>query len=100
MAQLVAIKNGRILTVARDDKLKELRKKKTKVINCSGKTVLPGFIDAHLHFHGFAESLVTVNLAPRNNVRSISDIQDKIKQLSRELPSGTWIKAKDIMNSI
>jgi len=93
-AQRVAIKNGRILAVAEDDNFKELRHKNTKLINCNGRTVLPGFIDPHLHFHGLAESLVTLNLEPCNNVRSISDIQDRIKQLSKELPSGTWIRGR------
>ena len=27
---------------------------KAKIINCDGKTVLPGFIDAHLHLLSFA----------------------------------------------
>ncbi len=94
MAQLVAIKNSKFLAVAKGDRLKELRQKKTKVINCNGKTVLPGFIDPHLHFHGFAESLVTLNLEPCNNVHSISDIQDNIKRLSKELPPGTWIRGR------
>ncbi len=93
-AQWVAIKNGRILAVAEKNSFKELRHKHTKLIHCNGRTVLPGFIDSHLHFHGLAESLVTLNLEPRNNVRSLSDIQDKIGQLSKELPSGTWIRAR------
>jgi predicted amidohydrolase YtcJ len=38
----------------------ELKKKNTKVIDCKGKTILPGFIDAHFHLFGFAESLVTL----------------------------------------
>ena len=92
MAQLVAIKNSEILAVSKDDRLKELRQKNTEVINCNGKTVLPGFVDAHCHLHGFAERLVTLNLDPRNYVRSIPDIQDKIRELSKDLPSGTWMR--------
>ena len=92
IAQLVAIRNGKIEKVAGNDNLKDLRNSKTKVIDCHGKTVLPGFIDAHIHFHGFSERLMTLNLSPRNNVCSISDIRDKISQISKELPSGTWIR--------
>ena len=93
-AQLVAIKNGRILSVGRNKDLDELRQKKTKVINGKSKTILPGFIDVHFHLLAFAESLVTVNLKPQNNVRSISDIQAKIRELSQELPPGTWIRGR------
>jgi len=93
-AKWIAIQEGQILAVGGNDQLKEFRYKNTEMINCKGKTVLPGFIDAHLHFYGFAESLVTLNLEPRNHVRSISDIQTKIRSSSQNLPSGTWIRGK------
>ena len=89
---LIAIQDGKIQNVANGGGFEDLRNSKTKVIDCHGKTVLPGFIDAHIHFHGFSERLTALNLSPRNNVRSISDIRDKISQISKELPSGTWIR--------
>jgi predicted amidohydrolase YtcJ len=91
-AQLVAIRNGKIQSVARNDSLKDLRNSKTKVIDCRGKTVLPGFIDTHVHLHGFAERLITLNLNPHNQVRSISEIQDRIREISKRLPLGSWIR--------
>lgn len=93
-AQLIAIKNGKILAVSKNDDLKELRHKDTKVVDCNGKAVLPGFIDAHCHIPSFVESFLTLNLDPRNKIRSISDIQVKIQQLSQGLPPGTWIRGK------
>jgi predicted amidohydrolase YtcJ len=93
-AKRVAIRDGKISAVAGNDKLKGLRHKNTEVIDCKGETVLPGFIDAHFHLHGFAESLVTLNLEPRNNVRSISEMQERIKQLSQKIPPGTWIRGR------
>ena len=63
-------------------------------IDCKGKTVLPGFIDAHLHLHALAESHVTLNLEPHHNVQSISDIQTKIRNYSQKLPPGTWIRGR------
>jgi predicted amidohydrolase YtcJ len=93
-AQLVAIENSKILYVGGNTRLNELKHKKTKVIDCNGKTVLPGFIDAHCHLGALAESFVTLNLDPRNNVRSIFDIQTKIRSSSQDLPSGTWIRGK------
>lgn len=93
-AQLVAVKNGKILAVTTNDDLKKFKKRKTKTIDCKGKTVLPGFIDAHCHLHSFAESFVTLNLEPHNNVRSISDIQTRIQDLSQQLPSGTWVRGR------
>jgi predicted amidohydrolase YtcJ len=92
--KLVAIRNNRILAVGKNQDLKENKTKTAKIIDCKGKTVLPGFIDAHVHLHSFAESFVTLNLEPHNNVRSILDIQRKIRKLSQQLPEGTWIKGR------
>lgn len=94
IAEIIAIHNGKVLAVGETWRLKELKKRNTNVVDCRGKTVLPGFIDAHFHFLAFAECLVTLNLEPRNHVRSISDIQDKIRELSQTLPSGTWIRGR------
>jgi predicted amidohydrolase YtcJ len=93
-AKWVAIQDGKILAVGENGQLKELRHRSTEVINCNGGTVLPGFIDAHLHFHGLSENLVTLNLEHRNHVHSISDIQMKIRDRSQTVSPGTWIRGK------
>lgn len=89
----VAVKEGKILAVEDADCLMQLKTERTEVINLSGKTVLPGFIDAHLHFRAFAESLVVLNLDPHKGFCSISDIKDKIREQAKKLPRGTWIRA-------
>ena len=93
-AEGVLIKNGKILSAATNNALKKWDEAKATKIDCKGKTVLPGFIDAHLHLHALAESYVTLNLEPRHNVRSIPDIQNKIKDYSQPLPSGAWIRGR------
>ena len=93
-AEGVLIKNGKILSASTNDALKKWDRIKATAIDCKGKTVLPGFIDAHCHLHALAESYVTLNLEPHHNVRSISDIQTKIKDFSQKLPSGTWIRGR------
>ena len=52
-ANLVAIKNGKILLVAGNEELESVRGVGTKVIDCRGKTVIPGFNDAHCHVISF-----------------------------------------------
>jgi predicted amidohydrolase YtcJ len=93
-AEGVLIKNGKILSATTNDALKKWDRMKATTIDCKGKTVLPGFIDAHCHLHALAESHVTLNLEPHHDVRSISDIQTKIRDVSQELPSGTWIRGR------
>ena len=93
-ARLVAIQDGKISAVSSNEIIVDLKKRNTKLIDCKGKTILPGFIDAHFHLFGFAESLITLNLEPQNGIHSMSDIQKKIREESQQLPPRTWIRGR------
>jgi len=92
-ADTLAIKDGRIMAVGARDKLKRLINSRTEVVDLHGKTVLPGFIDAHLHLRALAESLVSLNISPESGVSSIGHIKERIYQESLRCPPGTWIRA-------
>lgn len=93
-ARVVAIKDGKILYVGGDKYAGESPGTGSEVIDLKGKTVLPGFIDPHCHLFAFAEGFITLNLRPQNNVRSISDIQERIRRTSSGLAEGAWIRGK------
>jgi len=92
-ARLVAIRKNRIQTVTDNDALKYLKDRHTRVIDCDGKTVLPGFCDAHFHLRSSAASLVTLDLSNQAKVQSISDIQTGIREFSKKLAPGMWVRA-------
>ena len=48
-AEALAIKNGKFVAVGANKDVEHLAGPGTKVINLAGKTVVPGFIDAHIH---------------------------------------------------
>jgi predicted amidohydrolase YtcJ len=91
-SRLVAIKNSKILSVSPNDALNDFRGAGTRLIDCQGKTIFPGFHDAHCHFVAFAESLLTLDLGPAI-VNSIADIKDRVHESARNLPAGSWIRA-------
>ena len=91
-AQFVAIRDSKILAVGENEDLKEFRGSKTRVVDCHGRTILPGFNDAHCHFVALAKSMVNLNLGPVK-VHSIRDIQKGIGELAQNLPPGSWIRA-------
>ena len=93
-AAWVATENDEILKTGYGKDWKNLRNKNTYIIDCRGKTVIPGLIDAHLHLVSYAKSLVTLDLSPGKNVHSISAVQSIIKNSSRNRPSGQWILAR------
>lgn len=92
-ANTVLIGAGRIISLNNED-LRGEKRGKIEVVDCRGGTVVPGFIDAHCHLRAYAQSLVTLNLEPRSGVCSIDDIGNMIRNLSRTLPPGAWIRGR------
>jgi len=93
-AGLVAIKGNKIWLVGDDDRLGGVRGAKTKLIDCRGKTLVPGFNDAHCHTFGFIRKLGSIDLSPPS-VRSIADIKAAVRERARSIPAGNWITATD-----
>lgn len=61
-ASAVAIRDGRIVAVGSDAAVLRLRGPRTEVRDLRGRTVLPGFTDAHTHVAEYGESLRRVDL--------------------------------------
>ncbi|GAI35756.1 unnamed protein product, partial [marine sediment metagenome] len=93
-AELVAIKGDKILLVAGGERLESVRGAKTKIIDCQGKTVVPGFNDAHCHIFSFIRMLLSINLSP-SSVSSISDIKAAIRHQAQNTPPGKWLTGTD-----
>ena len=87
-AQAVAIIDGRFFAVGDDKEILTLATGRTKKIDLGGKTVVPGFIDAHSHpgSSGF-QHLREVDC----DLRSIKDIQDAIRKRASQTPKGNWV---------
>lgn len=87
-AEAVAIKGDSILKVGSNDEVKPLISKTTRVIDLNGKTVLPGFIDTHVHLVDFARLLMWLDVT---NVDSIVELQRRLKEhISKSAPC-KWI---------
>jgi predicted amidohydrolase YtcJ len=94
VAGLVAVKGDWISAVAQDASPGSPADHECIRIDCRGKVLLPGFVDAHCHLAAYAESLVSLDLSPGSGVRSVTDIQDKIRNFCVRAPEGSWIRGK------
>jgi predicted amidohydrolase YtcJ len=92
-AQLVAIHNSRIQAVAKNTEIKNLRHTHTQVIDCGGRTLLPGFCDTHFHLLSSAVSAATLDVSRQAKVHSIADLQTRIHEFSENVKPGAWIRA-------
>jgi hypothetical protein len=88
-ANMVAVKDGKILRVSSNDDSNHFTGRK---MNCGGKTLIPGFNDAHCHILAFASSLLSVDCTP-SSVSSITDIKDRIRKRVQTASDGEWIRA-------
>ncbi|MCJ7763100.1 amidohydrolase [Candidatus Bathyarchaeota archaeon] len=87
-AEAIAIRKDRIVKVGASEEITQLIGKSTKVIRLNGKTVVPGFIDTHIHVADFGRFLTWVDL---RDVQSIKEMQSSIKERVRRTPTGKWI---------
>jgi len=93
-ARMVAIGDGRIIGVGSNEEREAFQGSATKLINCEGKTVIPGFHDAHMHIFSVISSLLSLDCSP-SSASSIVDIQRLIAQKAMQVPAGEWIKGSE-----
>ena len=49
VAESFAVKNGRVTSIGTNNDMEMLSTNTTKIIDLEGMTIVPGFIDAHIH---------------------------------------------------
>lgn len=88
-AQALAVIRDRIVAIGTNDEIKKLATSGTKKIDIGGKTVTPGFIDAHSHP---ASAGVSHIRSVDCDLRSIKAIKDAIHARTLKTPPGQWIR--------
>jgi predicted amidohydrolase YtcJ len=94
IAQAVAVTGDRVQAVGTDAEITALAGPGTRVVDLAGKTLVPGFVDAHSHFPvsgQIALYRVDVNSPPIGTVRTIDDIIEKLKKKAATTPKGEWV---------
>jgi predicted amidohydrolase YtcJ len=87
-AQGVAIADDRIIQVGSKGDVQGCIGKDTKVIDLKGKTVVPGFIDTHIHVSDLASVLSWIDLS---NISSIEGLKALIGACAKNTSKGKWI---------
>jgi predicted amidohydrolase YtcJ len=82
-AEAVAVKDGRIAAVGSRRAVEDAQKgAATRMVDLAGRTMIPGFIDAHGHMWGAGVQAMAANLLPPPDgpVRSIAGLQAQLRQ--------------------
>lgn len=90
-ASAVGVIGDRIAIVGTEEEvLRELPD--AERLDVGGRTVLPGFIDAHNHYLATGESLGWVDVR-YPGVATVEDLVARIAEAARQTPAGAWVRA-------
>ena len=88
--EAIHIKDGKIYSIGKYDKIIKEKEETTKLIDLKGKTLMPSFIDAHSHITGVAN---TFNIVSLNECKSFSEIINVMKKALRnkKIDDNHWL---------
>ncbi len=87
IAEAVAIRDGKFLALGSDQRIRALAGPNTRQIDLRGKSVVPGFIDTHNHYNGYAERGLIPRVIFQNRAQWVKDI----KKLVDAAQPGEWV---------
>jgi predicted amidohydrolase YtcJ len=67
--------------------------KEATVIDLAGKTIVPGFIEGHVHLLNYAYSLTKINCADVSSIKEMIDAGQKYI-VDRKIPKGQWVQGR------
>ena len=89
-AQAIAIDSasGRILAVGTNDEVRSVSRAHGELVDLHGKTVLPGFIDAHIHLLDTAHRAYYIDAG---TCTSEDEVAALVRQRAAQIPLGKWV---------
>jgi predicted amidohydrolase YtcJ len=93
VAEAVSVRRDRIEAVGSTDEIMALVADDTEVVDLRGRTLLPGFVDAHGHFPGSGVSQVSADLTspPVGDKLTIADVLDALREEAVRKEPGEWV---------
>ena len=87
--EALAIRDGRVLAVGRSDEMRKRAGPNATIVDLSGRTVIPGLIDSHMH--AVRAGLFFGREVNWTGVKSIPEAMARIAAKARATPAGQWI---------
>lgn len=91
LAEAVVVKDGIIQYVGDSEQALKWQGNHTEIINLNGKTLMPGFIESHIHPIEYAINLLEIDCRA-SMTPSIDAILEKVKEKAEVLSENEWIR--------
>jgi predicted amidohydrolase YtcJ len=90
--EAMAIRDGKIIALGTNDEIMKAYEGEEE-LNAQGKTIYPGFIDAHAHFVNYGFSLQQVDLT---GTKSWQECIEKVKAFikNKNIQTGAWVQGR------
>ena len=98
-ASSVSFKDGRIIAVGDEKSVRETSGPDAEVIDCGGRTILPGFIEPHFHFFPCASLERFENVGPFR-FETVQEAIDQLKKLAEAAQPDEWIMGRQFDPSL
>jgi predicted amidohydrolase YtcJ len=92
----VRVRHGRVAAVGADGQALAGRTSRTEVVDLRGRTVLPGFVDSHTHFHRFAILRRHFIDFDDPGVTELRDVLAAVASRVAQKPPEAWIEGDNL----
>lgn len=90
--EAVAVTDNQIVMVGTNEEVKQLIGSQTEVVDLAGRSLVPGFIDSHLHITLYGTNKLGVS-CKEPTIESLHDVLKEIEKKVNETPIGKWVRA-------
>ena len=93
VADALLMKGGLIMAVGSRASLEQDMPLMTRIVDLGGRSVLPGFVDAHSHFPsaGLARTFLDLTPPPVGDVGSLDTLLRRVAEYAASRPAGKWV---------
>jgi predicted amidohydrolase YtcJ len=91
ISSAVAISGNQIIALGNDQEIKSLLGSSGESIDLAGRCVVPGLVDAHVHFQGYSLSLQRIDL---NGTKSLDESLERIHNGISNHRNGDWVEGR------
>lgn len=85
-AEAIAVSDGRIVEIGKNENILKMREFKTKLIDLGGKTLLPGFIETYGSLTGTAIKSIGADLSAVEGKNSLRLIRERLSEFLKNSP--------------